>query len=376
MLDPVHRALLDLAIRKVIGTERALETFAQIADGLPLSSVARDRYTRWGPFPNHPVLARHTTLCPGATEAALAFLFEFNLSHSVAFSKALLRAYQWTHPCAGRSFESRLIELVARAVHELAVVLFQRRLRIHDSVWADRDPMYKIDAVKELHPVTGKPYPTPFCHLEYGNVEQYPDGIADVVGYWAENRILGGVVLLDRSDAWDDRLNPEPNVFLHSDYDSVTTRVWRALDEQQQALVDFLLSRPPAGAPRPRGNDSPLPLLASDKNLDRIDSDCATINKVYRDFWERWMPPQHGRFLQGSCRQSALDYPEQRRHSPDPLSYCRPERPSDDTPDTPDTTDTTDTNTSYEQVLAQLGGVGGGGVAVGARSPRCQALES
>jgi hypothetical protein len=30
---------------------------------------------------------------------------------------------------------------------------------------------------------------------------QYPEGIADMVGYWAKDRILGGVVLFDRGES-------------------------------------------------------------------------------------------------------------------------------------------------------------------------------
>ena len=39
---------------------------------------------------------------------------------------------------------------------------------------------------------------TLFCHPWYRDYDQYPNGIADSVGYWAEARILGGVVLFDR----------------------------------------------------------------------------------------------------------------------------------------------------------------------------------
>jgi hypothetical protein len=182
------------------------------------------------------------------------------------------------------------------------VRLYRRRHRIHDDVWAAKDPAYTVDAVTKPDSDSREPG-SPFYHPAYKKADQYPYGIADVVGYWAENRILGGVVLLDRSDSWDDEWNPEPNVFLHSDYDNVTVRVWRALDEQQQALVDFLLSRSPAGP-------CPLPLLASDKNLDRIDTEYATRDKVYRNFWERRLPPPHGRFQEPHCVMDRLDYPD------------------------------------------------------------------
>ena len=42
--------------------------------------------------------------------------------------------------------------------------------------------------------------PTAFCNSSYEAVEQYPNGVADVVGYWAESRIFGGVVVFDRGE--------------------------------------------------------------------------------------------------------------------------------------------------------------------------------
>ena len=39
---------------------------------------------------------------------------------------------------------------------------------------------------------------TLFCHPAYQHKEAYPDGIADMAGYWSENRILAGVVLFGR----------------------------------------------------------------------------------------------------------------------------------------------------------------------------------
>ncbi|KAK4097276.1 hypothetical protein N658DRAFT_434334 [Parathielavia hyrcaniae] len=298
ILDRTHRDLLDLAVRNVLATERALETFAQIADGLPLCSVARDSRVSYEYC--HEV-ARHTSLCPGATEAALGFLSDFDLGRTLTFDKALLRAYQWARPGPGPNFECRLIELVARAVHGLASLLYRRRHYIHDDVWAAKDPTYTVRAVTKPDPGSGR-FRSPFYHPYYELEDQYPGGITDVVGYWTENRILGGIVLLDRSDSWDDERNPEPNVFFHSNYDNVTVRVWRALDEQQKALVDFLLSRSPAEA-------CPLPLLASDKNRDRIDVEYATHSKVYRDFWERKLPPAYGRFQTPHCVMDRLDYP-------------------------------------------------------------------
>jgi hypothetical protein len=40
-----------------------------------------------------------------------------------------------------------------------------------------------------------------FFHVDYMDHRQYPNGLADMAGYWAEDRIFGGVVLFDRGDS-------------------------------------------------------------------------------------------------------------------------------------------------------------------------------
>lgn len=59
------------------------------------------------------------------------------------------------------------------------------------------------------------PPPTLFQHRFYRDYDQYPEGVADGVGYWAEARIFGGVVLFDRHDAKftpSVELNTLPNI--------------------------------------------------------------------------------------------------------------------------------------------------------------------
>ena len=38
-------------------------------------------------------------------------------------------------------------------------------------------------------------------HDHYMRLEDYPFGLLDVVGYWAETQLFGGVVLFDRGDS-------------------------------------------------------------------------------------------------------------------------------------------------------------------------------
>lgn len=43
--------------------------------------------------------------------------------------------------------------------------------------------------------------PTPLYVSSYAAANKYPNGWADVVGYWAEHHIFGGVVLFDRGQS-------------------------------------------------------------------------------------------------------------------------------------------------------------------------------
>ena len=87
--------------------------------------------------------------------------------------------------------------MVAVAVHDIAAQLFMLDTSLHKddgiAFWVPPED----DTVFWSHFPKGPP-PTLFRHEWYGDCDQYPDGVADMVGYWAEGRILGGVVLFDR----------------------------------------------------------------------------------------------------------------------------------------------------------------------------------
>lgn len=96
-----------------------------------------------------------------------------------------------------RHFELRLIELLAVACHDIAVYLYNldddvHKHRIYEE-WRDlpRDRMQPGRFIA----------PTAFYHRSYPSHAQYPNGEADMVGYWAEAKIFGGEVIFDRGDS-------------------------------------------------------------------------------------------------------------------------------------------------------------------------------
>lgn len=143
------------------------------------------------------------------------------------------------------------------------------------------------------------PAPTLFNHPWYLDHDQYPNGIADIVGYWAESRILGGVILFDRREL---RVAKPEAIFFHSDRHGVTYRIYQLLEWQRKNLLNFLMS---SSSPQ-----SPLPILGDEKNLKRVDpEEPIGSTGIYRDIWERKELPPDGPDGRSRDVYNRLEYP-------------------------------------------------------------------
>jgi hypothetical protein len=77
ILDGDHHTILTGAINRILLTDIAEMTYAQILDGLPLASVADDS-AQGTPPKNHPIRAHHKELCAGVLEKIREFRKGFN----------------------------------------------------------------------------------------------------------------------------------------------------------------------------------------------------------------------------------------------------------------------------------------------------------
>lgn len=93
------------------------------------------------------------------------------------------------------------------ACHDIAVYLYQLDDGVHKHAeWTDWRAE-KLASLPEDAPGRERAKcgpPTPFYANWYMNSDKYHNGLADVVGYWAELRIFGGVVLFDRGVTEDE----------------------------------------------------------------------------------------------------------------------------------------------------------------------------
>ncbi|KAI1271876.1 hypothetical protein F5Y07DRAFT_413172 [Xylaria sp. FL0933] len=325
LLDSYHYKAFAIAIHRVLATDLALETYSQIIDGLPLSKVAWDRYS--GRLDRRHPISLHTKLCTEAFEVAKSmrdqldmrvFSFEPKVSIQNQLTPSdlkvnrpiqLLQLFQSATP-RSRRFQLRLLELVAVTLHQIAIYLFQNGPRLHDrhcSYSQDPENNSHIDAITSWKPPPSRwpgkePWPTLFAHPAFTAHEQYPAGVADMVGYWAEDRILGGVALFDRSKTWDDEIE-EPNVYFQSSRPKRTYQIYQLTDKQQQELLRFLSLRLDHDSSSRRGDEEdnfcPLPISFSHgENDNLVDPEFAVVrSKIYRDPWERPPPRPYQQFI-------------------------------------------------------------------------------
>lgn len=280
--DP-HRDIFEKALRRILSTDVAELTFAQIADGLPIAAVAKDSFLQVQ-HP-HPLYKLHQEVCAGAVRKVKEL--RDNLHFDVLkFTASLIHGFNGAAP-GSRIFQTLLVEMVARAIHQLTTQLHQLQLNIgcHTN---DGLASWVPDKDDELwwrwHP-DGRPPPTLFWHTWYRDYDLYINGISDGVGYWAESRILGGVVLFDRRDPKEFPGADPTAIYFHPDrgpsHCNVTYRICKLTDEQRHTLLDFLTSKEVR-------IKSPFPILPNDNNRTRVDpEDPIRKTGIYRDLDER-----------------------------------------------------------------------------------------
>ncbi|KAF5988767.1 hypothetical protein FCOIX_304 [Fusarium coicis] len=222
------------------------------------------------PHQEHPINHCHDELCAGILDKAREFRSSFDL--------ILLFSYQATFP-GSRSFNTRLTEIITIAVHRIAVILFSLDEGSHKNDGVIEWAPPKSDEIWWSHCPNGPEF-TMFFHPWYLSHERYPNGIADMVGYWAESRILDGVVLFDRRQPVSGSSVDQYAVYIHPDRDDVTHRICRLTYEQKLQLIKFLTAE--------ETGQNPLPILPDETNDYRIDPEESPEDTgIYRDIWDR-----------------------------------------------------------------------------------------
>lgn len=99
-------------------------------------------------------------------------------------------------------FSLRLLQVVSTLCHDIAVYLYTEYDGGIRKSPPDIDPQVPVPETPPgmtFPPLPKMPRrPAEFFHMSYMDWEHYPNGAADIVGYWTEYQLFGGVVLFDR----------------------------------------------------------------------------------------------------------------------------------------------------------------------------------
>ena len=88
----------------------------------------------------------------------------------------------------------RLLEITAASIHALAGMM-------HASSHPNMDIFPDRLFTTSQRDSRGKTCSSVDYNYDYVHFKNYPRGLLDVVGYWAETQVFGGVLLFDRSDS-------------------------------------------------------------------------------------------------------------------------------------------------------------------------------
>jgi hypothetical protein len=96
-----------------------------------------------------------------------------------------------------------LIELVVVACHQIGASLYELDEGAHKHQLYEDWRLMVLEAKENGVPERRRAQvaPTPFGHRSYQYYRQYPRGLADMAGYWAEAKIFGGVFVFDRGES-------------------------------------------------------------------------------------------------------------------------------------------------------------------------------
>lgn len=202
-LSPDKLDTLARAVTLILQSGRCEETFTQIIDGKPTRpTFLRNHYAE---FMNNDNISdamepsKHATQCyKEIREAFDITVLKLELKVRSLFSEyrhpclhmivQLVQAYQNTDAEDSTTAQLRFLEIVAACINTLAGIVYKA---YHPKM--DLKPRRQPeDFYFSTH------YYVDFYHASYKDFERYPFGLLNVVGYWAESEIFGGVLLFNR----------------------------------------------------------------------------------------------------------------------------------------------------------------------------------
>ncbi|KAF2803409.1 uncharacterized protein BDZ99DRAFT_526762 [Mytilinidion resinicola] len=243
---------------------------------------------------------------PGLKPRVIDTLREFEEKFSInilLFDAKTAQAYQNT-TVGSKEFKIHLLEMIAIACHNIAVLIYKEIKGSNiptERIWYQPPPIIsslppRLDGRPD-EPETFPPrlvLPTDFYHPFYQAMEQYPEGVADVVGYRAELRIFGGVVVFDRGESGDEckeaLIHPAKRRMIYQLHDHQIDEFVKFESVKRDGDVNHSLNLDSVRADTAVRDDeilgSPLP-FQNERYHRRVDERDAFNQHIFRNRYER-----------------------------------------------------------------------------------------
>ena len=202
---------LESTLAFILASPAAQDTYAQLIDGKP----TWQSYANNPGFPNevtivsdHPnpsdeALQQYEEIRAGLTLHAIKMDINVQLPHKMVDALVqiltrlqLVQKYQ-NAPLNTREHDLRLLEITAASINALAGVIYLA-FRPETELKPPKPSVNKVFDYSFARPIKRH---VDFYHTSYEKYERYPFGLLNVVGYWAEDKLFGGVLLFDRGES-------------------------------------------------------------------------------------------------------------------------------------------------------------------------------
>ncbi|KAI1911771.1 ADP-ribose diphosphatase [Ophidiomyces ophidiicola] len=179
-IEQKRAEILKCVLSAVLQTSITRDVFAQVIDGLPISETYELTITHRFDLLSHSRPSQKAKLLAQNFCNCTEILDNLNLNTKVAQQFQDSKVFS-------SFFNMHLLELVVIIIHEMAGNLFHK--------FHPNGEPHTIDVnQKQFCPANSVSLST-MCYTVSG---RYSRGVLDVVGYWAETHIFGGVVVFDR----------------------------------------------------------------------------------------------------------------------------------------------------------------------------------
>lgn len=280
-LSPEKLRELETVLNSILALPVARETYAQIIDGKPIRTPYSEDIKALRSHLRETIIVKDN---PKPSDQAMQLYEEIRTKfapQTLEIDLKLAQNYQNALP-GSREHLLRLLEIAAASVNALAGMIYTSFHKDTNILPPEPPGGHFWQFRRTDH------FYVDFYHTNYRRFEDFPFGLLNVVGYWAEAELFGGVVLFERVESGSKIIN----AFLHP---QTVAHAFQLSEKQLNCFADLGIT---GVAAKKTGAETVLP-FAKEPDA-RIELTFVRVGeaplRVYKNEYDKpplWYPPLH-----------------------------------------------------------------------------------